>query len=361
MRGLILKIHLALALIAGAFMVLLGVTGSIMAFEPELDRLFHPGLSYVTPRGRALSLVEIGEAVSRKYGGEPIVAYLPSTSPSFPTEVILSRGIVSVNQYTAEVLGVRTRGQTALGVVRSLHVRLASGDLGRNILRWADVSILFSLASGLFLWWPGKQLRIRGSWWSRRFWFDLHNSFGIFSLLPLLALATTGAVLGFEDQVSSLLDQVYGANPIHLSETRARSKPEAGSIAITPDQAVEVACARLPGAVAYRVQMPRYGGEYVVALTYSQDRMLGGNNSISIDPWNGNILSANLSTVLTPRERFLSMNEAIHTGNLFGTPSRIIVALAGVLLPVQAVSGLLIWLHRSKIMQKNRSVMDSRV
>ena len=100
MRGLILKIHLWLAMIAGAFMVLLGVTGSIIAFEPELDRLLYPDLSRVKPGGRILSLVEIGEAASKTYGGDPVVAYLPSSSPDFPTEVILSRGVVSVNQYT---------------------------------------------------------------------------------------------------------------------------------------------------------------------------------------------------------------------------------------------------------------------
>jgi uncharacterized iron-regulated membrane protein len=111
-RRLILKLHLWLAMIAGAFMVILGITGSVIAFEPELDRLFHPHLSRVKPGGTTLSLVEIGEAASKKYGSEPVVAYLPSSSPDVPAEVILSSGVVSVNQYTGEVLGLRTRGQT---------------------------------------------------------------------------------------------------------------------------------------------------------------------------------------------------------------------------------------------------------
>ena len=52
-RRLILNLHLFIALIAGAFMVILGVTGSIMEFEPELDRSLHPQLSYVTPGRRS--------------------------------------------------------------------------------------------------------------------------------------------------------------------------------------------------------------------------------------------------------------------------------------------------------------------
>jgi uncharacterized iron-regulated membrane protein len=350
-RRLILKIHLVLALIAGAFMAVLGVTGSILAFEPELDRLLHSDVSYVTPGEKVLSLVEIGDSVSRKYGGEPIVAFLPSASPHFPAQVVMSRGIVSVNQYSGEVLGIRTRGQTFFGFARALHVRLAAGDVGRNILRWSAVAMLFSLGSGLYLWWPVKRVRVRGPWLSGRFWFDLHNSIGIISLLPLLALATTGTVIGFEDQMAVLLDKLTGSSPVYASRSFVRSKPEPGATEITPDQAVAIASAQLPGAIPYRVQMPRYGGIYVVSLEYAGHRITGGRNSFSIDPWSGKITSADLAAGLTTRERLMTMNDAIHTGDGFGLPGRVIVALAGVLLPVQAASGIVMWRRRARIVQ----------
>ena len=330
-------------------MVILGTTGSIIAFEPELDRLLHLHLSYVKSTGRILSLAEIRDAVSQKYGGEPIVAFLPSASPHLPTEVILSRGIVSVNQYTGEVLGVRTRGRTFLGSVRAIHVRLASGDVGRNILRWSAVAMLFSLASGLYLWWPVKQAGIRGPWRSACFWSDLHSVVGIFCFLPLLVLAATGTVIGFDDQVASLLDKLAGSRSVHTSQSYTRSEGKPGAVQITPDQAVAIASAQLPGAVPYRVQMPRYGGIYIVALTFSDNRITGGHNSISIDPWNGKIISSNLSADLSRRERFMAVNEAMHTGSVLGMPSRIIVALASIFVPVQAVSGLVIWLRRARI------------
>jgi len=338
-------------MIAGAFLLVLGITGAILAFEPELDRLLHPHLSRLKPGGRTLSLVDIGEAASKKYGGEPVVAYLPSSSPDVPTEVILS-GVVSVNQYTGEVLGLRTRGQTVLGFMRALHVRLATGDIGRNILRWSTVLMLISLASGLYLWWPRKRIRIRGPWWSRLFWSDQHNSFGIFSLVPLLLLTATGIVIGFEDEVSSLLDKMYGTNPVHSSQTPEQSEPSQGSTELTPDQAIAIASAQLPGALPCRLQMPRYGGLYVVSLTYSDNRIAAERNSISLDPRNGRIVAINQSAGLTPRERFMATNEAIHTGNILGMPTRILAALASILLPLQVVSGLLIWIRRTNILRR---------
>ncbi len=348
MRALILTGHLFLALIAGAFMVILGVTGSIMEFEPELDRSLHPQLSYITPGGPELFLSEIGDAVSRRFGGEPVVAYLPSLSPNLSSQVLLPSGIAYVNQHTGKVLGERTRGQTFLGYVRSLHVRLASGDVGRNLLKWSAIALLLSLASGLYLWWPMKQVRIRGRWGHRRLWFDLHNAIGMVFLLPLALLAATGTVLGFEDQLAPLIYRLAGSYPIHAPGSAVR-EPQDGSTTITPDQAVAIARGYMPGAVPYRVQMPKYGGVYRIALLYPQDKVAGQRNVVVLDPYHGSVVWLSRSSDLSRGERLLAMNEAIHTGSIFGMPGRIAAWLASTMVFVQALSGLIMWLYRKRI------------
>jgi uncharacterized iron-regulated membrane protein len=50
-RKLLFNIHLYLALVTGVFVLILGLTGSIMAFETEIDHLLHWKLSYITPQG----------------------------------------------------------------------------------------------------------------------------------------------------------------------------------------------------------------------------------------------------------------------------------------------------------------------
>jgi uncharacterized iron-regulated membrane protein len=347
-RRLILNVHLLIALFAGAFMVILGVTGSILEFEPELDRFLYPQLSYVTAEGRVDSLREIGDVVSRRFNGEPVVAYLLSTRPDLSSQVVLPRGIVYVNQYTGEVLGVRARGQTFFGYVRALHVRLASGDFGRGILKWSGVAMLLSLASGLYLWWPAKQVRIRGKR-GRQVWFDLHNAIGIFMLLPLAMLAATGTALGFEDQLTPLIYKLTRSIPIHTTRSAVR-EPTPGATPITPDEAVAIARITIPGAVPYRVQMPKYSGLYVVALRYPRDRIAGGANQVGLDPYYGNVASLSRSSDLSSGDRILATIEAIHTGSVWGMPSRIVVWLASTMVLVQASSGLLMWLYRCGIM-----------
>lgn len=334
--------HLALALVAGGFILILGLTGAILAFEPEIDRLRFPHLSYVEPAGRVLSLNEIAQAIARQFGAEPIVAYLPSASPALSYAVIMPRGIVYVNQYTGEVLGTRTRGQTFLGLARELHVSLASGDLGREIMKWSAVAALVSLASGLFLWWRGKRVRIR-NWRRAGFAFDFHNSIGILSLLSLLVLAATGLVIGF-----------YEVPDRPASHNTPRLPVAPGAPIITPDEAVTKARARIPGAIPYRVQMPKYGGAYRVSLDDPRDKVAGGQNLVVIDPYSGSVISSARSSDLASGARFLATNQAIHTGEVFGKPGRMVAWLTSIAAPVQVVSGVWLWLRRKRIGRKKQ-------
>lgn len=355
MRRLIVKIHLMIALIAGVFIVVLALTGSVIAFEPELDRLLHSDISYVKMGGRSLSLSEIGAAVSRKYPGEPIVAYLPSRSSDFATEVILSRGIVAVNQYSGEILGVRRRGQTFLGFMRALHVRLATGVLGLGIVKWSSVALLFAMLSGLYLWWPRKVMRIRGRRWTTLFWWDLHNVIGVFSLLPLLALTVTGVVIGFENQVGHLLDRLGGTARIDSVQVNVARQPAAGGDEITPDRAVMIVSAKFPGVAVHRVQMPEFGGLYRLSFAKVDRYITAREDSVSIDPHSGEIVAENFSRNSSLRDRFMIVNGAIHTGSILGTTTKIVAAAASLTIPVQAASGLLLWLRRRRRISGGRS------
>lgn len=168
-----------------------------------------------------------------------------------------------------------------------------------------------------------------------------------------MVLAATGTVIGFEDQVSSLLDKITRPNQAHATPVPPRHEQQGliqpASAQLSPDQAAAIACSRLPGAKPYRVQMPQYGGRYVVNLVDVDNRITGGRNSVAIDPRSGNIISESLSSELTHTERLMAWNGAIHEGNAFGLPGRIIAVLASILLPMQALSGLIMWLRRPKI------------
>ena len=91
MRRFFFTLHLYAGLTAAAFILIFGLTGSIMAFEPEIDHVTHWHLSYVKPHGRPLSLAEVGGIVSRSFPGERIFGYDVPVSPDLSYAVSLPR------------------------------------------------------------------------------------------------------------------------------------------------------------------------------------------------------------------------------------------------------------------------------
>jgi uncharacterized iron-regulated membrane protein len=347
MRKFLFTLHLYAALFAGVFILILGLTGSIMAFEQEIDRLLHWKLSYVTPQARVLSLVEIGTAVSKLFPAERIVGYGVSTSPGLSYQVGLERHWAYVNQYTGEVLGSGSGPDwvtTLLRSVHQFHLRLlirSRADPGKKIMSWSGGVILFLLFSGLYLWWPLKRVTIQWSGSSRRTWFDMHNVVGIFSLVFLLILAITGVMIGFERHTTPLLFKLTGSQP--AQEPDIQLSPPPGATPITPDRALEIARAALPGAAPFEINAPAQKEPYEIRLRFPEDRTPGGRSGVLIDPYTGKVLFSQGSRTAPTGARLVIANRAIHTGDIFGIPSKMLMSLVSLMLVVQVVSGILMW------------------
>jgi uncharacterized iron-regulated membrane protein len=204
MRKRLFQLHLLAAAVAGLVIVVLALTGSIMAFEEQLDHLTHPRLFYVAPHGVPLSLASLTARASAALPGKPVVTYGLSVSPALSWSVNVGGTIVFVNQYTGEILGTRI-GPTWLGYVHQVHLRLLAGDTGKTIVAWADVVMLLLSLSGIYLWWPIKRIAINTAAGGRRFWFDLHNAVGVCAFVFVFLLAATGAVIGFDRWTTPLL------------------------------------------------------------------------------------------------------------------------------------------------------------
>jgi uncharacterized iron-regulated membrane protein len=356
MRKLIFNVHLYLALVAASFVIILGLTGSIMAFEPEIDRLLHRRLAYVAPGAHALSLAEIGAIVARSFPGERIQAYFPSTAPELSCYVIVEKsGGVYLNPYTGQVLGVRPNEMGFLDYVHQLHLRLGwqrNGDPGKAIMSWVGVAMLFLLLSGLFLWWRVKRITIQRGASGRRFWFDLHNAIGILSMLFLVTLTITGIMIGFERSTNPILYKITGSKPSEMPKTFPPAPP--GAIPIPVDQALETARKALPGATPFAIFVPNPKGAYRIALRYPEDRTSGGRSRVLVDQYTGRVLFSEGSRTAPAGARLAIANRAIHTGDIFGIASKAVMSLASLLLVLQCASGLVMWWKR--IRAKRRSI-----
>jgi uncharacterized iron-regulated membrane protein len=74
MRAALLKLHLWIGVSAAIFLVILGITGSIMAFEDEIDHWLHPAIWYVKPGAAPLPQSALIRAVEQRYAPAQVTA-----------------------------------------------------------------------------------------------------------------------------------------------------------------------------------------------------------------------------------------------------------------------------------------------
>jgi uncharacterized iron-regulated membrane protein len=347
MRRALLIVHLILALAAGAVITVLGVTGSIMAFEPEIDRVQNAALMTVTPSGNPHSLLEIGDAVRKAYPGERVDGFTVGATPTDACIVSVPRAQVYVDSYTLRVLGRRSNGANWLASVHQIHLRLfTTTTWGRQVVRWSGVVLVFLLVSGLYLWWPTKRVRLTTGASPFRTWFDLHNAVGIFSLVFLLLLSLTGVFIGFDGAMVPLAYQLTRSTPSAQASTRVTAVK--GARQISPDRALEIARGALPGTSPFYVPVVSPTAAYVVRSRFPEDRTPGGRSLVIIDSYTGRVMFAEGSRTAPGGRRVEILNRAVHTGDVFGVPSKIVMSLASLMAPVQLVTGLMLWLRRKR-------------
>ena len=123
MRKVLLKIHLVMGLAAALFLIILGLTGSIMAFEGDIDHWIHPGFWHVS-EGQALAEGDLIAGVERKFAPLRVQAVEISQHRDLAQLMHLSdNSSVSVNPYTGGGLGRRMspgRTGTWLGFIHQI-------------------------------------------------------------------------------------------------------------------------------------------------------------------------------------------------------------------------------------------------
>ena len=223
-----------------------------------------------------------------------------------------------------------------------LHTRFDAGEIGEHIAGIFTVVMLFLSISGVILWWPRKTLRIRtaGSW--KRANFDLHNVLGFYSSIVMFVIALAGVSIAFERITDPLVLRLNAAPETNTAGLQ--SIPEPGVGRISPDEAVAVSTALLPGAFASNVILP--GGPkgiYRVLLKFPEDRTPAGRSRVYLDQYTGTVIGVENTRTAQRGRRLLNLKRSLHTGDVFGAPTQVLYFLVSLGLTLQVASGVLIW------------------
>jgi len=92
--------------------------------------------------------------------------------------------------------------------------------------------------------------------------------------------------------------------------------------------------------------MPSPKAPYAISLRYPEDLTPGGRSRVLIDQYSGDVLRAEGSRTAPLGSRVITLNRALHTGDVFGIPSKIVMSLASLAVVAQFLSGVAWWLKK---------------
>ena len=353
MRNILLKIHLYAGLVAAIFLVILGLTGTIMAFEGDIDHWLHRSLWYVQTAPAKLPQAELVRAVEAKFAPARVAGIQIFRSPRLAQVMQMTdRAFVVIDPYTADIRGRFTRPSRTsqmLGQIHQIHLRLTPdprgwpkfAPVGKLIISYAGLLLCLLVPTGFILWWRTRRASVKwsGSWF--RICFDAHHAIGIYAALFLFIAAVTGVLIGFDWGEEAIYSITHSEPPSR--ERPPGSAPSPGATPISVDRAVETAKGAMPDATVAGIQLPVNPKGAFNVLMRTEETSEAVHSMVTVDQYSGAVLKLRKFKTDSMGYRVIRFNRSIHTGDVLGFPTHVIVSLSSLLLVGMVITGIVIW------------------
>ena len=207
LRVIVRALHKWLGLTLGLLFVVLGLSGSVLAFYPELDLLLNPALAVQLPARS----VELGRVVDLLRSEEPMrdgawrIEFPDSASspikaryvkPAETAHRLFAPLVVTIDPNALTITSKRFWGGDPLTWIYDLHYSLLLDSSGKTMLGLGAGLILLLSVCGLYLWWPrpgrwraALAFKTDGSW--ARCIYDLHVVPGAYAFAFSIVLTVT--------------------------------------------------------------------------------------------------------------------------------------------------------------------------
>lgn len=361
LRRLWFNVHLWIGLILFVFLVALGLSGTALAWRPQLDQLLHPARYEVSQSGASLTPSAYLAAASTALGQDVHASRMTfSPTPGGPVTVMgLGAGKPGGRPALTSVWLDASNGHVLdkgpimggfIGLMHDMHGQMLIPGVGRQVVGWLGVAMLIQSLTGLWLWWPragGAKMALS---WKRSAFLGmrLHHLAGVLMMIPLAVLSATGIWISFPQIGQALAGPPPAAGPARR-ERGARFAPPIAAPHLTADQAVDIASAEGPDGArvvsialptqgprpAWQVQLAAPGAERPVTLRVSDQTgqvLRGGRPGAGGPPGEGG-----------GRDPLSRAMREIHEGE-GGLWWKLIASLAGLAPALLGITGLIRWL-----------------
>ncbi|WLA80935.1 PepSY-associated TM helix domain-containing protein [Bradyrhizobium elkanii] len=380
-KAALLQVHSLVGLGLALLWAVVGFTGATMAFEDEIEASLNSQMMRVeASAARRLTPDELIARLAAAGDFGKVSAVTMVSDPSAAARIRFARSeggtrpsSVYVDPYDGHVLG-SPRGEDFFATVRKLHRwLLLPGDgngIGRKITGSAAICLIVMLITGLVLRWPRRarsvkmwlkpNLRLRGRGLHR----SLHAVIGTWVLPVYLVMTLTGLWYSFEWYKAGA--NWLFARPQATAAAMQSKPPRGGAAAESKTEAKTEAKAEAKPLAFDRVwsaflqqenngygrallTLPAGAGTAVRVRSWSRDSSREAvRDEFRIDALTGRVISSDRYADKTFGERVLASVLDIHRGAILGWLGKLAFMLAAAMMPLFAVTGLLLYLSRRR-------------
>lgn len=376
------------------FLVPIALTGSIVAFDSELDRLLNPSLMTVPVRDApmldAVALRERAAAMEPRAkfeffylkippGRSFLIAAWPKVNPETGKPYEMEYDQLFLDPYTGEKLGTRKSANALIPFIFNLHYGMVFGNRGVRFFGFVALALTINLFLGFYLtfppWRAGRKAAEtsnapRRSWWARwkpswqiklggglyRTSFDLHRAFGLWTWVLLSIFAWSGVALNLPNAYLAVMNRI-GLKQQGIGQKLTVPEKPFGTPALDWRAALEAGRKLVREEGARRgftvmgedfLRIDRYHGVYILDVNTSNapPGMKYGDAGVFIDANTGELRdfwSNATGSAGTAVGRWLV---ALHRGTVFGLPMKIVNCLMGLVTAALCVTGVVIWMKK---------------
>jgi len=350
------QVHLWAGLPLGLYVLAIGLSGSVLVFERELQALEYPQYFKIADTRPTLAdPAVVLRNVQEAYPGFRVSSVnwpspQRSSFVSYPSKDGDIRTVYA-HPVSGEVLGELPDD----GFDRwmwNLHVYLLSGPVGLKVSGVLTGCLLVVVLTGLVVWWPGlvrwtRALLVdfaRG--WKRVTW-ELHGAVGVWTMVMLLLWGTTGVYLAFPQGFRAVVNRV---SPLS-ARARPSSDPSLRDSSTPPEPRVlvERALAAVPGSRPSRYTAAAGDrGSIVVVVDRAVvgDSLVSGETWVHFDRYDGRLLGLRPQEGESAGDFLMAWMFPLHAGWFAGMGVKILWALLGLSFPLLAVTGTIMWWNR---------------
>ncbi|MCC7494713.1 MAG: PepSY domain-containing protein [Fimbriimonadaceae bacterium] len=348
-RRLWRQVHLWLGLLLGGWLALIGATGSVLAWGPELIRSEllwrHPYRRQALDQPR----LPLSQVVAALQQADPTIQLtdlrlivIPNFRyPHFLVPLRRSGGIVyKIDPFDGTVYQPYRKTDLWIGLVSAFHENLLLGPRGLLLNGWCSALAVVLLGSGLWTWWPRsrsacwRSLRPRRGTPPRRQLLAWHNLGGLTGL-PVLLLTTTTAVLLVSETITA-------GRLAHWLGEPAPVVPKPGRPRLGLDQLVATARAAVPDLPLVLVE-PGFGSGEPFVAAFRSPRGWAQAAEVWLDPADARVLLVQRGDTASRGKRFEVALDDLHFGLTGGWVTKLLYTVGGLTPAGLFGSGLYLW------------------